>query len=297
MTAADWAMLVALSLLWGGSFLFVAVAVRELPPFLVVALRLSIAAAVLWLVCLATGRRVPSTPAIWATFLGMGFLNNIIPFSLIVWGQTQIASGLASVLNATTPVFTVILAHFLTSDEKLSPNRLAGVLLGLAGVAVMTGPAALVGLDKGLLGQLAVLGAATSYALSGIFGRRFGRLGLDPLATATGQVTASSLVMVPLALVFDKPWTLSFPSLEVSLSILGLAILSTAIAYNLFFRILASAGATNVALVTLLVPVSAILFGIVLLGESLGAGQIAGMALIALGLAAIDGRLLRRFRR
>ena len=295
MGSLEWAMLIALSLVWGGSFFFNGAAVRELPPLTVVVLRTGLGAAALWLFCRSRGVAILFNTPVWSAFFVMGLLNNVVPFSLIVWGQTHIASGLASILNATTPVFTVIVAHFFTRDERLTLNRMAGVVLGLAGVTVMIGPAVLSGLGAAILAQFAILAAALSYAFAGVFGRRFRELGVSPVATATGQVTASTLILAPVALLVETPWTLAMPSAPVWLSVLGLALLSTAFAYILYFRILAKAGATNVLLVTLLVPVSAILLGALILGERLEPRHFAGMALIAAGLAAIDGRLLRRF--
>lgn len=291
MSLLDWSLLLTLSILWGGSFFFVGVAVKALPPFTIVLLRVAIAAAALHLVLRATRTAMPWDGSTWLAFFGMGLLNNAIPFSLIVWGQTHIASGLASILNATTPLFTVLVAHVLTPDERLSKGRIVGVLLGLAGVVALIGPQALTGLGQDVLAQLAVLGAALSYAFASIFGRRFKRMGVPPLATATGQVTASSALLFPVALFVDRPWTLTWPDLPVWSAILGLALLATALAYILFFRILASAGAVNLMLVTFLIPVSAILLGSAFLGERLAPMDFAGMALIGLGLAAIDGRL------
>jgi drug/metabolite transporter (DMT)-like permease len=180
MNASEWAMLIALSVLWGGSFFFIGVAVKELPPLTIVTLRVGLAAIALLIVCRVMGLKLPREGRIWRAFFAMGILNNIIPFCLIVWGQTHIASGVASILNATTPLFTVIVAHFLTIDEKLSPNKLAGVLIGFVGVATMIGPSALGGSGSNLWGQLAILGAATSYAFAGIFGRRFKTMGVAP---------------------------------------------------------------------------------------------------------------------
>ncbi|WP_312621252.1 DMT family transporter [Agrobacterium pusense] len=295
MDAREWAMLVALSLLWGVSFFFIGVAVKELPPVTIVALRVTLAAIALQIVCRIMGLRLPRQWAVWRAFFGMGLLNNIIPFCLIVWGQTHIASGLASILNATTPLFTVIVAHFLTTDEKMTGNKLTGVLVGFAGVATMIGPAAFTG-SSGLWGQIAVLGAAISYAFAGIFGRRFKAMGVPPLMTATGQISSSALMLIPAALLIDKPWALAMPSLGTWGALVGIALLSTALAYLIFFRILASAGATNLALVTFLIPVSAILLGSLLLGEQLEMKHFAGMAMIAAGLAAIDGRLPSKLR-
>lgn len=289
----EWALLIALSVLWGGSFLFIGVAVKELPPLTIVALRLALAALTLQAALRVMGVPVPRDRRVWAAFLGMGLLNNAVPMTLIVWGQTHIASGLASILNATTPLFTVIVAHAFTADERMTGRRLAGVIVGFAGVAVMIGGAALQSLGVDIAAQLAVLGAAWSYGFAGVFGRRFKALGVAPMATAAGQVTASSLMLIPFALLVDRPWTLPAPSATAVAAILGLALASTAVAYLLFFRLLASAGATNVALVTFLIPVSAILFGVTLLGERLEPQHGGGMALIGLGLALIDGRLPR----
>ena len=299
MNPAEWAMLLALSVLWGGSFFFNGVAVRELPTFTVVVCRVALAALILLAVMAAMGQRMPRERRIWGAFLVMGLLNNALPCSLIVWGQIHIASGLASILNATTPLFTVIAAHMFTSDEKMTPGRLLGVAMGFAGVTVMIGgdgPGAF-GID--IVAQIAVLGGAVSYALAGVFGRRFQRLGVAPMATATGQVAASSVLLLPLMLIIDQPWSLPVPSLAAVAALIGVAALSTALAYFLYFRILASAGATNLLLVTFLIPVSAILLGVLVLHEVLLPSQLFGMELIGLGLAAIDGRpwrLARRFK-
>lgn len=293
MGPAQWTTLVILSILWGGSFFFAEVALAALPPFTIVLLRVGLAALALHVFLLATGARMRFDARLWGAFLVMGLINNVVPFSLLVWGQTQIASGLASILNAMTPIFTILVAHFLTSDEKMTGGRLAGVTIGFAGVAVMIGPAALAGLGANLLAQLACLGATLSYGFAGTFGRRFARMGVTPVQTAAGQVTASALILLPISMVVDRPWTLAMPGLEVMASVVALALLSTAVAYILFFRLLASAGATNLMLVTLLVPVSAILLGVTILGERLDPEHFAGMALIGLGLAAIDGRAAR----
>lgn len=296
MGPVEWAMLLALSLLWGGSFFFVGVAVAELPTLTIVVLRVGLAAVALWLIVAALGLEVPREARIWGAFLGMGLLNNAIPFGLIVWGQQSIASGLASILNATTPLFTVVVAGALLSDERLGSLKIAGVVLGLIGVTVTIGLDALAGLGTAVLPQLAILGAAVSYAFAGVYGRRFRAMGVDPVVTAAGQVTGSTLLLAPLALVVDRPWTLPPPGAETWAAMIALAVLSTALAYILYFRILARAGATNLLLVTFLIPVSAIWLGVVFLGEQLSFAHVAGMVLIGAGLAAIDGRLLRRSR-
>jgi drug/metabolite transporter (DMT)-like permease len=292
MTRLEWGMLLALSLLWGSSFFFVGVAIRELPPFTIVALRVGLAAILLNAAVVVTGLRMPQDMKIWRAFLGMGFLNNVAPFCLIVWGQAHIASGVAAILNAMTPLATVVVAHVVTDDEKMTGKRLAGVLFGLAGVATMIGPQALKGLGADVVAELAVLLAAISYAFAGVYGRRFARLGVAPLLTATGQVTASTIVLAPIALLVDRPWSLAPPSLGTWGAVIGIAVLSTALGYVLYFRILATAGATNLLLVTFLIPISAIVLGSLVLGERLDARHFLGMALIGAGLAAIDGRLL-----
>ncbi len=297
MTATEWTILLLLSAVWGGSFFFNAVAVQSLPPLTIVFARIALAAVALQIVCRMAGVRFGLSTPVLLAFAGMGLLNNAIPFTLIVWGQTQIASGLASILNATTPMFTVIVAHLATSDERIGPAKAAGIAAGFAGVAVMVGTDALSGLGGNVLAQLACLAAALSYGFAGVFGRRFVRLGVPPLATATGQLTASSLMLAPVWLLVDQPWDLAAPGIETIAAILGLALLCSAFAYVLFFRLLASAGATNLSLVTLLVPVSAILLGSLVLGEQLLPRHWAGMALIFAGLAAIDGRLFAGFRR
>jgi drug/metabolite transporter (DMT)-like permease len=293
MTRADWGLLLGLSVLWGGSFFFNQVALAELPPLTLVLGRVMLAAAILWGVMRLRGLAMPRDRAIWRAFFAMGLLNNAIPFSLIVWGQSHIASGVAAIMNASTPLFTVLLAHWLTQDERLTAGRVIGVALGLAGVAAMMGGAALGGTGASVAGQAACLAAAVSYALAGIYGRRFRALGVRPLATATGQVTASSLILLPLALLADRPWTLAAPGTATLLALVGVAALSTALAYVVFFRLLASAGATNLLLVTFLIPVTAILLGVMVLGETLLPRHLLGMALIGLGLGAIDGRLPR----
>ena len=220
----------------------------------------------------------------------MGVLNNLIPFGLIVWGQTKIAGGLASILNATTPLFTVILAHFLTRDEQITFGKLLGIVIGLLGVTVMIGPEVFKGFDLNVLAELAVIGAAVSYALAGIFGRRF--KDLSPFVTATGQASASAVVLLLIALFSHGSLFTVVPSPTTIGAVAALGLVCTAVAYMLYFRILASSGATNVLLVTLLIPVSALLLGTTILGEKIAPQDLAGMALIALGLGAIDGRIL-----
>ena len=291
MGSVEWSLLIVLSVLWGSSFFFSKVTLAELDPFTLVLGRVSIAAIVLNLMVRATGQRMPDSPKLWGFFLVMGLLNNFIPFSLIFWGQTQIPSALASILNATTPLWTVILAHFFTADERLAPNRLSGVIFGLVGVVVVIGPDVLMGMGLNVLAQLAVVGAAIAYAFAGIYGKRF--KGISPIVTAAGQLTCTTLMVIPVALFVDRPWLLPMPTLKTWGALLALALLSTAVAYVIYFRLLSTAGATNLLLVTFLIPVSALVLGTTFLGEQPSPRALVGMGLIGLGLAAMDGRLLQ----
>ncbi len=290
MSSLEWGMLFALATVWGGSFFFNGIAVQELPVFTIVVSRVALAAIILLVIMRLQGERLSHDRRVWAAFFGMGLLNNVIPFSLIVWGQQHIASGVAAILNASTPLFTVIFAHLLTSDERITKGKFFGVLIGFFGVAVMIGTEALGDLGVNAAAQFVCLAGAVSYALAAIYGRRFRTLGITPMSTATGQVIASSVILLPLAMVVDRPWMLAPPSLAAVGALVGAAAFSTALAYVLFFRILATAGVTNVSLVTFLVPVSAILLGTLILGEVLSARHFAGMVLIGVGLVALDGR-------
>ena len=292
MNRREWAMLVTLSVLWGGSFFFAEIALESLPPLTIVTLRVGLASITLWLVVLALKLPIPNSPPIWIAFLTMGLLNNVLPFSLIVWGQSQISSGLAAILNATAPLFGVIVAGILLRDESATPLKITGVVIGFAGVIVMMDLSSIA--TSSLLAQLAILAAALSYACASVYGRRFKATGLNPILVAAGQVTGSTLLLLPIALWVDGNDPYANVPAQVWAAIISLAMFSTAAAYILYFKLLASAGATNILLVTLLVPVSAILLGWLFLEESLQTPHIIGMAMIALGLSAIDGRLWRR---
>jgi drug/metabolite transporter (DMT)-like permease len=289
MTARQWALLGVLAILWGVSFFFSKVALAELPPMTLVLGRFGLAALALLLAARAGGHRMPRSPRVWAGFLVLGALNSFIPFGLIAWGQVQLTSGLASILNATTPLFTALVAH-AWGDERLTRSRLAGVLVGFAGVCVLIGPGALQSLGVHTLAELAIVGAAVSYGFAGTYGRRF--RALPPVVPVAGMMTTAAALALPIALVVDRPWTLSVGA-QTWGALLGLALLSTALGFVLYFRLLATAGATNVMLVTLLMPIVALLLGALLLGEAVTAMALAGMALIFAGLLAIDGRLLR----
>ena len=296
MTARDWLLLWVLSVLWGGAFFFAAVAVKEVPPLTLVLCRVGIAALILFVFIKFKGEQIPLGWSFLSIFMMMGFFNNLIPFSLLFWAQTAIPSGLASILNATTPIFSIVVAHFLLSDEKMAANKIAGAVLGFAGVAVLFGGDALSGVSISTLGILACLGAALSYGFASVFGRRYRTLGITPSIGALGQLSATTIMMIPIVMFFDQPWTLTMPGTEAIGAIVSLAVASTALAYLIYFRVLETAGAVNAALVTLLVPLTAIFLGTVFLDEELAVRHYFGMALILVGLIAVDGRLMARIR-
>lgn len=288
----EWLLIIALSVIWGASFFFVEVAVDTMTPFTIVLVRVGMAAIALWAFVLATGRKLPQEKRVWGGLLILGLLNNVLPFSLLTWGQTIIDSSLASILNAFSPVFSVILAHFFTREERLTPNRIIGVLFGWAGVALLIGVSSLGQDPMAVLGQIAGLGAALLYAVAALFGRRFKNL--DPVVVAAAMLTGSTIIMIPVAFVLEQPLSLA-PTAITWAALAGLALVSTALAYIIYFTVLARAGATNLLLVTFLIPVSAIFLGVTVLGESPSWNTFAGMAMIFAGLAAIDGRVIKRF--
>lgn len=285
-------MLFALAAVWGGSFFFAEVALRELPPLTITLHRVVWAVPVLLVILRLRHIPLPRAPKIWGAYLVMGALNNAIPFSLIFWGQQQIDSGLASILNGTTAMFGAVLAGILLKDEPLTRNKLIGAGLGLAGVAVIMGPGVLTGFDPSNLAQLAIIAAALSYAFASVWGKTT-LAGQPPLMNAAGMLIGSVVLMAPLVLMVDGVPSLSLQA-DTWGALIGVAVLSTALAYVLYFAILVRAGAANLMLVTLLIPPFAIGLGAAFLGERLPATAWVGFAVIALGLAVTDGRLLGR---
>jgi len=292
--ARDWSLLAVLSILWGGSFFFNGAALRELPPLTLVFLRVALGAAILVPLLRVRGLGFPKSISGWTPFVVIGLLNNVIPFSLIVIGQTFIPSGLASILNATTPLFTVLVMA-AAGEEALQVRRVAGVALGLAGVIILRGWGIETRTGQGL-GILLCLGGALSYGVAALAARRLLK-DSAPLGTATFQLMASTVMMALVAGAVEQPWGLPMPSLTTWLAVLGLAGLSTALAYIVFFQILRRSGASNVVLVTLLIPVTAILLGWLLLGEPISMREIAGAIVIGSALLVIDGRAVSLLRR
>lgn len=292
-----WLFIGILSILWGGAFFLIEVGLRSYPPTTLVFLRLALAVPPMWIATRMMGERLPREPRVWGLLAVVGALNCALPFVLFFWGQQYLDSGYASILNATTPLWGVITAHFLTQDEKATPARIIGVLIGMAGIVIMVGPAAMKGLSHNLLAQIACIISTIFYSFAAIYGRRLSQTELTPMAVATGQTMMAALMMAPIVAVVEQPWAMAAPRLDSTLAGVTLAIFSTALAYTLYFRLIDRSGASNAQLVAFLMPILAVILGIAFLGESLSGGQISGAALIAVGLAILDGRLVARFQK
>jgi drug/metabolite transporter (DMT)-like permease len=291
MSARNWGLLLVLALLWGSSFFFYKVLVAAVPPVTVVLGRVALAAIAMHLWLMAQGEAMPMSGQAWRRFLLLGFLNCSLPFALIAWSELRISSGLASILNATTPIFMVAVAHWSTDDEKLSAGKAIGIALGIIGVIVLVGPGVLSG-GGDFWAQLAVIAASCTYGFGGVYSRRF--KDMSPLQAATGQMTGATILLVPVSLLIDHPWTLAMPSADVWAAWLAIALVNTALAYVLYYRMIANVGATYMSLVTLVIPPIALLLGAVFLGEQVTLQALTGMAIIVLGLAATNERLFRR---
>jgi len=287
---ADWFRILLLSLLWGCSFFFVEITLESFGILTLVMLRVGIAAAFLMLYCMARGIPLALSPRVLGGLAIVALLQNVLPFSLIAAGQIQITSGLTAILIAATPLFTVLLGHVWPGGEPITPAKLGGVLIGMVGVAVLMGSDAIAGISGSLLGQLSVLAAAFIYAVSGLYARRF--RDLRPSVISTWMLLLAALILAPFAFVFETPLS-PLPDLSGVAAMVGLALLSTAFAFLLYFRVLASAGATNALLVTFVQPPVAILLGVLFLHEAFLPHHLMGMALIFIGLTLVDGRVVR----
>ena len=286
-----WGELCLLALIWGASFLCVAIALEEIGPLTVVAHRVGWAMVALWGVVLVMRLPLPRNPRIWGAFVVMGVLNNVIPFGLMAWGQLHIESGLTSIFNAATAIFGVLMATLFFADERLTARKALGVTLGFAGVAVAIGVENLRDFDIRSLAQLAILGGTLSYALASIWARK--KLsGQPPQVAAAGMVTGATLVIIPLAWWIEGPLTLNLAP-RTGMAIAYYALVGTALAYLLYYRVLAMAGSSNLMLVTLLIPPVAIVLGAWVLDEALHPAAYTGFALLALGLLVLDGRIWR----
>ena len=293
MGATEWLLLLLLATLWGTSFSILKVAVREIPPFTIVFFRVLLAASFLLGLMRLLGQSLPRGRAAWRAIIISALIGNAVAFSFIVWGQQFIPSSLAGILMATGPLFTVVIAHFATHDERMTPGRVVALLLGFGAVILMIGPDVLSGIGAGVLGEFAFFGAAICYASAAVYGRRFQTMGLKPLPLAASQMMIATVALLPVVLLVDQPWDLARPSSTAVIAVVAHGILCTGLPYVIYFRILAVSGATNVMLVTFLVPVVAAITGALALNEMLAPRHFAGMALLAVALFLIDGRLKR----
>ena len=289
-----WAEMLVLALIWGGSFLSIRIALDEISPLMSVAHRVTWAMLVLWVVVAVMRIPLPRNPRIWFAFLVMGLLNNVIPFVLMAWGQLHIESGLTSILNAFTAVVGVVMAALFFSDERLTPRKIIGVVLGFFGVAVAIGLENFKNFDLRSLAQLAVIGGTVAYAVAGVWARK-NLVGMPPQLAAAGMLTGATVIMLPL--VYFVEGLPNFDLQPRTLVAIGYyAVIATAAAYLLYYRVLAMAGSGNLMLVTLLVAPVAITLGAVVLGEKLSANAFVGFVILAVGLIILDGRAWKALR-
>ena len=294
MGAIEWTLIVLHSIMWGSAYFFGAIALRELPSLTITAFRLIPACIIVVGVCWMAGNRIPRTAEYWRRMLVLGVTNNVLPMMLILFAQHQVSGGIAAVFNAMTPLIAVVLAHFVTVDEKFTSHKGVGIAAGIIGVSVLVGADITSGASGGVVAKLALLGAAAAYAISGLFARKTSRE--PPFVIAAGQMLSALIISMPLALMVDQPWTLPIPTASAWGAVLGMGVFGSAVAALLYFTVLKRAGATNTLLVTLLLPLTPILLGAAFLGERLSTREWAGAAIIGAALVILDGRLIRKLR-
>lgn len=292
MNLFDWTRLIILSLLWGGSYTWIELALIELDPMMIVFYRVLISSIFLILICKVLSLTFKIEKKIFILLFFMSLTNNVIPFNLIAWGQQEITASVGSILNATTPLFTVIIANYWPNGEKATLNRIVGVIVGFCGVTLLMG-LSIHDIDNSIIGQVAILLAAISYAISALIGKEIKKI--HPAISATYMLSISSIVLLPIILFSGNDLTPAV-SKQSMIAILGLAIFSTSIAYLIFYKLIENIG-SNVMLVTLLMPVSAILLSIIILNEAINITQVIGLILILTGLILVDGRALNFFKR
>ena len=288
----DWIRLIILSLLWGGSYIWIEFALLTISPPMIVFFRVFMASIFLLSVCKILKLSFVINKRLFIIFLMMSLFNNVIPFNLIAWGQSQITASVSSILNATTPLFTVILAHYWPNGEKATLNRIIGVVVGICGVSILMG-FSFDDLNNSIDGQIAILLASVSYAISVLFGKQIDS-SIHPAISATMMLCISSIILMPIVIYMGVDF-IAISKIESIIPLLGLSIFSTAVAYLIFYKLIKNIG-SNVMLVTLLMPISAIFMSIIFLGESIATQHIIGLILILIGLILVDGRILERFR-
>ena len=285
-------LLLFLAMLWGPSFLFIKVAVAEIPPFTMILARVSIAAAILLALLRMQKRHLPPVGRVWLYIAIVALFHNSFPFVLLSWAEQHIDSALASILNALTPILTMILAHLLTADDKITNVKAVGIGLGLSGTALLVLPALLAGVQASALGMLAMIVVTASYGFALVMSRKHLR-GLPPLVAPAGQLLVAALYLLPFSLILDKPFSLPVPSLQATGSVVALAALGTSVAFIVYYRLIESADATYASLVTYLVPIFGILLGVLVLGERLAWNDLVGFALILAGVMLVNGTFQR----
>lgn len=293
MSAHDWGLIAILAVVWGGAFFLIEIGLTGFGPLTLVALRMLLAIPLMLLALKWLGHALPRDARSWWQLTLLGFFNVAMPMALFFWAQTRIDSALAAILNATVPLWGVLIAHLFTHDERATPLKLVGVLLGFGGIIVMVGPEAVNGMGQDVVAQLACLFAAASFAGAAVYARRLGTT-IAPMAAATGQIVTATALLLPLAIIVEQPWAAPAPNMTAVAALLTLALIGTSFAYFIFFRLIDRAGASNALLIALVMPPIAILLGVAVLGEVLTRDQVIGMALITLGLLVIDGRLFTR---
>ena len=280
--------IVFLAALWGPSFLFIKIAVAEIPPLTLVVGRVGIGAVLIYLVLRLRGRNLPRFGPVWKHFAVMAFFQNALPFALFNWGEQHIDSALAAILNGTTPLFTILLAHIFVEDDRLTMDKLLGVVVGFAGLLTLIAPSLFEGFQATTWGLLAVTLAAASYGIAIVYSRLNLR-GLPPLVAPTAQLSLATLYMLPLSLLIEQPFRLPGPSLNAIGSLLALAIFGTAMAFVVYYYVLERTSATNISMVTYLVPIFGVILGVVVLSEQLRWNAYAGCILILLGVMVVNG--------
>lgn len=292
--APEWALLALLATCWGASYTFIKIGVATIPPVTLIAARTLIAGALLLAVLRMRGVKLPTEPSMWRRFMLQACLNSVLPFTLIAWAERSVDAGLATILNSTSPIFIFLLGLGLGGADKPTLRRLFGVGAGLAGICLIVGFEALNGLGHSLIAQLALVAAAVCYGCAAMFGRVF--RGLDPMVPAAGSLVSGAAMLVPASLVVDRPWTLS-PSAASMSAVLALAVLSTALAFTIYFRLIRTLGPMSTAAQAYLrVPIG-VTIGVMFLGEALAPTAWIGLACVVTGVVAMtmpETKLLRR---
>jgi drug/metabolite transporter (DMT)-like permease len=278
-----------LGLIWGASFLFIKLCVGTIPLFTFIAGRMGMGAIVLYLLLRLRGDDMPRLGRVWGPFIVAGLLNALIPYALIAWGERQVSSGLTAILNGTTPIFTVLIAHYATSDERLSLSKIVGVIMGFAGVVIVMSPDLAKGVTFDWLGQLAILAACLSYASAIIYVRKNMR-GTPAIVTSIGMLSSGFVLTLPLLLLTENPLAIRPPLAAVG-SWIALGVMGTAVAYLFYYWLIDNAGATYASLVTFTLPPLGVFWGAAILGEQASWAALAGLVVIALSILAVNGYL------